>query len=323
MAEMLAMDVNERRDDWDLQLPHVKFAYSSLVSAATGLAPNKVHMGRLPRLPLTVFARTGVATRVWPATNLAYCDLATDRQQCANDIVRKNHALIVSRINRRNSALTDALRPVPKFAVGGWAWVYNSASTIRQGVNANTDAKVLKAQLALNWTGPYKVLAVGPWSSADTPDGSPIGDNLLYLDLPSDLPCSDARRRVLIERCKPCDNPQYSSDMPKYLPVGLTQHVLNNVSKSPLRTTSLKTMFQLPSEGSKWRSPATSRSGGEVESSRCYARRNGWDSPNRPSSGKWTSNFSHSHFALLGRHSGPTPSNQPPLPPDAHWRGTE
>ena len=51
--------------------------------------------------------------------------------------------------------------------MGGWAWVYNSASTIRQGVKANTDANVLKAKIALNWTDPYKVLEVGPCYSAD------------------------------------------------------------------------------------------------------------------------------------------------------------
>ena len=119
--------------------------------------------------------------------------------------------------------------------MGGWAWVYNSASTIRQGVKTNTDAKVVKAKLALNWTGPYKVLAVRPCSSADTPGGSPLGDNLLDLDLPSDLPGSDARRRVAIERCKPCANPHDSRDMPKYLPAGLTQYVLNIFfKKSPL-----------------------------------------------------------------------------------------
>ena len=133
-------------------------------------------------------------------------------------------------MNRRNSAVADALRPVPKFAVVGWAWVYNSASTIRQGVTVNTDAKVRKAKLAFNCTGPYKVLAVGPCSSADIPDGPPIGDNLLCLDLPSDLPGSDARRHVAIECCKPCSNPHDSSDMPKYLPTGLTQYVLNKFS---------------------------------------------------------------------------------------------
>ena len=151
MAQMLAVVVNEQQDDSDLRLPHVEFAYNTSVIAATGLAPDEVHMGKLPRLPLKVFERTGVEGQQSLARDyLAYCDLATDRQQRANDIVRKHHALTVSRVNRPNSALADALRPAPKFAVGGWAWVYNSASTIRQGVKANTHAKVLKAKLALN-----------------------------------------------------------------------------------------------------------------------------------------------------------------------------
>ena len=132
MAQMLATVVNERQDDWDLQLPHVEFAYNNSVSAATGLAPSEAHMGRLPRLPLTVFERTGVAGHQSLARDrLAYYDLAKDRQQRANDIVRKHHALTVSRVNRRNSALADALRPTPKFSVGGWAWVDKPASTIR------------------------------------------------------------------------------------------------------------------------------------------------------------------------------------------------
>ena len=66
------------------------------------------------------------------------------------------------------------------------------------------DTKVVKAKHALNWTDPYKVLAVGPCSTAETRDGPPLGDNLLYLDLPSNLPGSDAFRCVAIERCKPC-----------------------------------------------------------------------------------------------------------------------
>ena len=94
-------------------------------------------------------------------------------------------------------------------------------------MKANTHAKLLKAKLVLNWTGPCKVLVVGPCSSADTPNGSPVGDNLLYFNLPSDLPGSDARRRVATERCKPCANPHDSSDMQQYLPSGLTQYVLN------------------------------------------------------------------------------------------------
>ena len=89
--------------------------------------------------------------------------------------------------------------------------------------------------------------------------------------------------------------------MPKPLPAGLTQYVLNNFSKKSLRTTSLETTFWLPSNDSKWRrSPATSRSGGEVESSRCYTRRIGWNSPNHPGSGKWTSNSLAPTFCVIG-----------------------
>ena len=109
IAQMLAMVVNERQDDWDLHLPYVEFVYNNSVSAATGLAPNEIHMGRFPRLPLTVFDRTGVVGHQSLARDhLAYCDLATDRQKRANDIVRAHHALTVSRVNRRNSAHTDA-----------------------------------------------------------------------------------------------------------------------------------------------------------------------------------------------------------------------
>ena len=185
MTQTLDMVVNDRQDDWDLQLPHVEFAYNNSVSAVTGVLPNEGHMGKLLRLPLTVFERTGVAGHQSLAHDyLPYCDLATDRQQRANDIVPKDHALTVSRVNRRNSAFADALRLTPTFDVRGWTWVYNSAFTIRQGVKANTDAKILKAKLALDWTGPSKVLAVGRCSVAETPDGSPLGYHLLYLDLP-------------------------------------------------------------------------------------------------------------------------------------------
>ena len=49
------------------------------------------------------------------------------------------------------------------------------------------------------------------------------------MDLPSDLPGSDARRRVAIERDKLRANSHDSGD----LPAGLTQYVLNKSSKKP------------------------------------------------------------------------------------------
>ena len=62
MAQMLAMVVNDLYNIWHVQLPHVEFAYNNSASAATGLAPNEVHMGRLPHLPLTIFERTGAVS---------------------------------------------------------------------------------------------------------------------------------------------------------------------------------------------------------------------------------------------------------------------
>ena len=79
---------------------------------------------------------------------------------------------------------------------GGWVWVYNTAATIRQGLREGADNKVLKEKLSLNWTGPFKIIAVGPSSAADTPDGRPLGDKLLYLDLPSNLSDPAAKLRV-------------------------------------------------------------------------------------------------------------------------------
>ena len=69
------------------------------------------------------------------------------------------------------------------------------------------DNKVLREKLSLNWTGPFKITAVGPAPAADTPDGRPLGDKLLYLDLPSNLSGPAAEPRVTVARCKPCANP--------------------------------------------------------------------------------------------------------------------
>ena len=67
-----------------------------------------------------------------------------------------------------------------------------------------------------------------------TPDGRPLGDKLLYLDLPSNLSGPAAKPRVTVARCKPCANPYDADDIPRHLPDGLTQYVLHAfATKSP------------------------------------------------------------------------------------------
>ena len=51
--EKQAMVCNEHQHDWDAHLFHVEYAYYTSAIAATGLASNEVHIGRLPRPSLT------------------------------------------------------------------------------------------------------------------------------------------------------------------------------------------------------------------------------------------------------------------------------
>ncbi|CAB1107450.1 unnamed protein product [Ectocarpus sp. CCAP 1310/34] len=229
MAQMLAVAVNEQQNDWDVHLPHVEFAYNNSVNQSTGLAPNEIHMGRIPRLPLSVFDHPSVGGhQSLDRDQLEYCNLAVDRQRRAYDLVREYNALKISRVERRNSSMLDAINKIPKFTVGAWAWVYNTAATIRQGARKDTDQQVLKAKFALSWTGPYNVLAVGPASAKDTPDGHPLAHKLLYLDLPSDLSGPAARSRVSVLRCKPCRNPYETDDRPQSMPAELSRYVLHS-----------------------------------------------------------------------------------------------
>ena len=225
---MLAMVCNEHQNDWDVHLPHAEYAYNNSVSAVTGLAPNEVHIGLLPRLPLTVFDRSyGGAHQNLDCDQRAYYDLARERQHRAYEVVQEQHALTVPQVNGRNSALSDALLRRPKYTAGGWIWVYNTAATIRQGLRNGADNKVLNTKLSLNWTGPFKIIAVGPSSAADTTDGRPLGDKVLYLDLPSNLSGPAAKPRVTVARYKPCANPYDADHIPRHLPAGLTQYVLH------------------------------------------------------------------------------------------------
>ena len=98
----------------------------------------------------------------------------------------------------------------------------------------STDNKALKEKLSLNWTGLSKILAVGPSPAHSQPDGRPLGDKLLYLDLPSNMSGSVAKPCVTVVRYKPCANLCDAGDIPLYLPAGLTQYALHAfATKSP------------------------------------------------------------------------------------------
>ena len=121
MAQIMVMIFIERQNDWDVHLPHVEFTYNNSVSAATGLVPNEMHMNCLPHLPLTIVEhRYARGHQRLTRDRLERCDLAADRQWRAYALVREQHAITVSRVEHRNSRLSNALKQHLTYTVGGW-----------------------------------------------------------------------------------------------------------------------------------------------------------------------------------------------------------
>ena len=145
MAQMLAMVCNEHQNDWDVHLPHVEYAYNDSVSAATGLAPNEVHIGRLPRFPLAVFDRShGVAHQSLDRNHLDYCDLARERQLRARSRTARPHSC-----SHQRAQLHPLERAPGPTQIRSWRLDmgiqrsrHNPTRTIRKGA----DNKVLKRE---------------------------------------------------------------------------------------------------------------------------------------------------------------------------------
>ena len=230
LAQMLSLVISEQQDDWDEWLSYVVQAYNNSVSAATGLAPNEIHLGRMPRLPMAVIDECVVKGHTGEKQDqLLYLDIVRERQQRAFELVQESHLIAMSKIQRSNTKLLTILHKLPNFEVGSWVWIYNPQATVGQGVSENNSH--LMTKLSLNWTGPYKILVVGPGLG---PDGQPVADKTLNLDLPTDMPGKDQKKRVSVDRCKMCHNPSDDSDIPKYLPAGLSKYVLHSFTdKSP------------------------------------------------------------------------------------------
>ena len=167
-------------------------AYNNSVSAATGLAPNEKHLWRMPRLPMTIINECLVKGHTGENQDqLLYLNIVRERQQRAFELVEQSHLIAMSKIQRFNTKLLAILRKLPNFEVSNWVWIYNPQATVGQGVSEDNSHLVTK--LSLNWTGPYKILEVGPGLG---PDGRPVADKTLYLDLPTDMPGKDQKKRV-------------------------------------------------------------------------------------------------------------------------------
>ena len=81
LCQMLSYLVADDQKDWDKLLLHAISAHNNNVSRGIGLAPNEVHIGRYPRLLMTILERRGVAGHQGlKADQLEYLQLMRDRQ---------------------------------------------------------------------------------------------------------------------------------------------------------------------------------------------------------------------------------------------------
>ena len=96
----------------------------------------------------------------------------------------------------------------PKFEVEDWVGVYDDESNITGGgkhVLKTSEADfrskkfALTAKLAQCWTGPYKILFVGPGT---TSRNEKVGPNLLLIEVRKDEPGREINARVSVYRCK-------------------------------------------------------------------------------------------------------------------------
>ena len=149
LAQMLSLVISEQQDDWDEWLPYVVQACNNSVSATTGLAPNEIHQGRMPRLPMTIIDECVVKGHTGGKQDqLLYLDIVRERQQRAFELVQESHLIVMSKIQRSNTKLLAILHKLPNFEVGNWVWIYNSQATVGQGVSE--DNLHLLKKLSLN-----------------------------------------------------------------------------------------------------------------------------------------------------------------------------
>ena len=124
ICQMLSHVVSSKQDDWDEYLLQVVYAHNNHISKATGLAPNEVHIGRYPRLPMTLLSSQKQIRGVQSLKQdeLDYLQLMKDKQQAAYRLVIESDRLTKEKHRENNSKIDDTMHKRPMYEVGQWVW---------------------------------------------------------------------------------------------------------------------------------------------------------------------------------------------------------
>lgn len=94
LLQMLSHLIADDQRNWDELLLHAVAAHNNNVSRGTGLAPNEVHIGRYPRLPMTILEGRGVrGNQGFRRDQFDYLELMRDRQIRAYTLVHEEGRL--------------------------------------------------------------------------------------------------------------------------------------------------------------------------------------------------------------------------------------
>ena len=237
VCQMLSHLIADHQKDWDVMLGHVVSAHNNSVSRGTGLAPNQIHLGRYLRLPMTILEGREVPTGLGlKQEQLEFLKWVREQQMKAYELVRKEDNITKEKYKKSNEVMEEMVGKREKIEKDDWVLVYDDKSTIAGGgehvlkdnLNRGGKSFALIGKLAHNWTGPYKVLFVGPGKASD---GQEVGSKLLYLEIKANELGKGITPRVSVHRCKKCYFPDDESDKPRFLPWNLSKFVLNKYAE--------------------------------------------------------------------------------------------
>ena len=134
LCQMLSHLIADNQTNWDELLLHATAAHTNSVSRGKGSTPNEVHIGRYPRLPMTILEGRGAKDHQGLRRDqLDFLQLMRERQNRAYKLARKEDFLIKAKHKVANVKLNSIIRQRPNFAAGQWVWVYDDKSTISGG----------------------------------------------------------------------------------------------------------------------------------------------------------------------------------------------
>lgn len=136
LQDMLATFASEHRDDWDLWIDSVVFAYNTSCHQSTGYSPYELIFGRTPRMPIELECGIPLTN---PSKHSEYTRSFRSKIRSIREIAKVNIEKTRKRQNRQNDEHNETWKP---FIVGQAFWL-----------------KRLKSwKFGPKWIGPYEII---------------------------------------------------------------------------------------------------------------------------------------------------------------------